>query len=43
METHGRGKKANNSKNMLSTLEAKVVKLEGSMGDVKEPFEEVDG
>ncbi|KAH1046254.1 hypothetical protein J1N35_037038 [Gossypium stocksii] len=42
METYGRGKKVNNSKDMLSALQDKVVKLEGFMGNVKETLEKVD-
>lgn len=41
MENRGREKKASNSRDMLSTLDGKVAKLEGSMGDMKETFEEV--
>ncbi|KAH1129900.1 hypothetical protein J1N35_001278 [Gossypium stocksii] len=32
-ETSGRGRKASKSRDMLSALEGRVTKLEGSMGD----------
>lgn len=40
METSGRSKKVSSSRDMLSTLEAK---LEGSMGDVRKTLEIVEG
>ncbi|KAK5820530.1 hypothetical protein PVK06_025577 [Gossypium arboreum] len=42
METRGKGKKTSSSRDMLLTLEGRVVKLKGSMSDVKKTIEEVD-
>ncbi|MBA0776951.1 hypothetical protein Gotri_011883 [Gossypium trilobum] len=42
-KTHGGGKKVRKSRDMLSTLNNRIAKLEGFMGNVRETFEEVEG
>ncbi|KAK5812538.1 hypothetical protein PVK06_027973 [Gossypium arboreum] len=43
METRGRSRKASRFRDMLSTLEGRVVNLEESMGDTRETLKEVEG
>ncbi|KAH1107173.1 hypothetical protein J1N35_010941 [Gossypium stocksii] len=39
----GRGKNASNLRDMMSALRGNVAKLEGSIGDVRETLEVVEG
>ncbi|KAK5819279.1 hypothetical protein PVK06_024256 [Gossypium arboreum] len=43
LETCGRARKASRSRDMLSALEGRVVKLEDFIGDLKESLEIVEG
>ncbi|KAK5824702.1 hypothetical protein PVK06_019483 [Gossypium arboreum] len=43
METRGRVRKISRSRDMLSALDGRVAKLDGSIGDMKETLKEVAG